>query len=573
MSYFSEKNIKKIVFASSIILVAILTVVYSLLFIVDKYLEFKQDIPKIETDYLEKQRDRLKYTVSLQVNQIDFHQKSLKAHLKNDLKARIIEAKNIAFGLYSQNHQLMSSQELQTLVLQALRPLQFSKGRGYFFVYTMSGRSQLYPPNVSNEGQLAEDLFPEKSLEIFYKLRNLAKNNGEGFLEYDWPLPDDQKGKLYRKVTYVTSFEPFDWFLGAGEYFEDFDNLSKEELLSDITGSVGSNPQSYFFIYDLHNINGGDDFATMLLNPNRPDLIGKKLSDDYQDPQGNMFRKEFLEGLRQTGDAFVIYWYKKPGDTSPKPKLSYFKLYPEWNWVVAKGIYIDDLDKIIQREKDELQIKLKNKLLIFTLILILTVTSVVLIAHYFTKGINTIFVEYKNIQETHRNELENINRDLHKRATTDNLTGLYNRQYFNERLDQEVNRVIRYQHGISLVLFDIDFFKNVNDSLGHIAGDSVLIELSDFVNLKTRQSDLLARWGGEEFVLLLLEMGSERSFDIAQNICNGVAAHNFSVERQITCSFGVTTYIQGESTTDFINRADKALYCAKGSGRNLVVLR
>jgi two-component system C4-dicarboxylate transport sensor histidine kinase DctB len=82
-----------------------------------------------------------------------------------------------------------------------------------------------------------------------------------------------------------------------------------------------------------------------LVNPNRPDLVGTKLADDYRDAHGKEFRKTFLKGLREQGEAYVTYWYKKAGYKDAKQKLSYFKLYPEWNWVIAKGIYPDDLEK------------------------------------------------------------------------------------------------------------------------------------------------------------------------------------------------------------------------------------
>lgn len=570
MGYFTEKNIKKIVFASSIILVGILTVVFGILFVSDKYMELEKELPKIEAEFIDQQKEILEYAVNLQINQIDFHRKHLKANLEERLKSRVVEAKAIATNIYHQNKQKMSQEDVEELVLQALRPIRFNQGRGYVFIISMSGQMMLFPPNIDHERRMVSEVFPESKVDVIYGLRDVVAVNGEGFYEYDWPLPTGRPDILYRKLSCVTSFEPFDWFLGAGEYYLDFGEMTKENVAEDITVSMGPNPKNYFFVYDLHDINGGKDFATMLVNPNRPDLVGTKLSDDYRGARGGLFRKEFLAGLRENGEAFVTYWYKKAGHEQPKQKLSYFKLYPEWNWIVAKGVYLDDLDTIILREKEQLQVKVRHKIAVFAVLLLLAVACVVIIAHYFTKGINAIFVEYKVIQEKQQFELEEINKYLHKRATTDNLTDLYNRQYFNDRLGEEIGRITRYPGAVSLILFDIDHFKQINDNFGHLAGDDVLKELSALIRSHIRQSDLFARWGGEEFVILLLEAEKKESLVVAEKLCRIVANHTFAVRENITCSFGTTTYIPGEGTGDFINRADQALYLAKEGGRNRV---
>lgn len=414
-------------------------------------------------------------------------------------------------------------------------------------------------------------VFSGQKLQVFYDLIDVVKQNGSGFLEYNWPVPGGDPDRLYKKISYVTYLNQYDCFVGAGEYYEDFGDMTKESISADIEKNMGYDPKDYFFVYQLHNLEGGQDFATMLVNPNRPDLIGTKLSDDYRGAHGKEFRKSFLKGLRDKGEAYVTYWYKKAGYKDAKQKLSYFKLYPEWNWVIAKGAYLDDLEKKILFEKQALAGEVKKKLIAFSLLLLLAVLVVIVIAHYFTKGINSIFVEYKTIQEKQHLELERINKYLHQQATTDNLTELFNRQYFNEHLGQEILRAERYKRTMSLILFDIDLFKHINDNFGHLAGDGVLKELAGLMQSQIRQSDILARWGGEEFVILVHETGRDFSHVLAGKLCQSIALHNFSNNKKITCSFGVTEYIAGEIPSEFINRADQALYQAKEKGRNRVV--
>ena len=103
----------------------------------------------------------------------------------------------------------------------------------------------------------------------------------------------------------------------------------------------------YVFIYKVHNLNGGDRFATMILNSNRPDLIGKLISDNYTDIKGFAFRKEMLRLIRKHGEAFVQYYYKKPNSNQILPKISYFKYYKPLSLIIASGVYLDDIDHIV----------------------------------------------------------------------------------------------------------------------------------------------------------------------------------------------------------------------------------
>lgn len=573
MVFLSEKNIKKIIFSSSIILVGIISTVFSTLYITDKYLELGNDLPKIEENFVRQQKEMLHYAVSMQINQIDFRRKQIKERLRESLKSRVHEAKAIANHLFNQNNRNNSQEEIENLVRQALRPLRFNRGHDYFFAFGMDGTIHFYPPDPSLEGQRAGQAFSGEKLQVIHNLRNIVRHKGEGFLDYEWPVPNTNQEKLFKKLSYVNYMQPYDWFIGSGAYYTDFEDTTKAEILMDIEKSMGADPRDYFFLYELHDISGGDDFATLLVNPNRPDLVGTKLSDSYRGAHGKEFRKEFLQGLRQKGEAYVTYWYKKPGHEEPKRKLSYFRLYPKWNWVVAKGVYLDDLEKIILKEKQTLEENVKNKLLVFSLLFVLTVSAVVAIAHLFTRGIHAILEEYKSIQQEQHQELERINMHLHQQATIDPLTRIYNRQHFNANLNREISRSERYRHSLSLVLLDIDHFKSINDTFGHLAGDAVLKELAELMRSNIRESDLLARWGGEEFVILALEADRTSARALAEKLCRLVASHRFSISQQVTCSFGVTAYISDEGAMALINRADQALYAAKKTGRNRVETR
>jgi len=168
---------------------------------------------------------------------------------------------------------------------------------------------------------------------------------------------------------------------------------------------------------------------------------------------------------------------------------------------------------------------------------------------------------------TDRKRAEEVLKQL---ATTDPLTGVANRRKFDEVLDAEVKRSSRYDIALTLLLFDIDHFKAVNDKYGHLVGDQVLVEFTRLVSENVRANDHFARWGGEEFVLLSAHCDEECTERFAEKLRLLIAAHNFPEVGQLTCSFGLSGLRPGDSAAGMVARADEALYQAKSQGRNQV---
>lgn len=156
-------------------------------------------------------------------------------------------------------------------------------------------------------------------------------------------------------------------------------------------------------------------------------------------------------------------------------------------------------------------------------------------------------------------------------STTDGLTGLNNRKKFNEILHSEFIRSRRYQRSLSVIMFDIDKFKQVNDTYGHASGDQVLINLSNLIEQNIRKTDSLARWGGEEFVCLLPETDMNNALITAEKLRKTVEDSNLHPSQTITISIGVATLEMLDATTDdLMERADQSMYKAKENGRNQV---
>ncbi len=172
------------------------------------------------------------------------------------------------------------------------------------------------------------------------------------------------------------------------------------------------------------------------------------------------------------------------------------------------------------------------------------------------------------------------NAQLHKRtkqlAITDGLTGLYNHQFFQENLEAEITRTKRYNHYVSLLILDIDYFKKYNDTYGHVQGDNILKGLSQILNETTREIDIVARYGGEEFVIILPETEKKKALSIAERTRRSIEEFDFSIKgfpegNRITVSIGGAVYpTNASSQVKLIERADAALYKSKDTGRNKV---
>ena len=166
--------------------------------------------------------------------------------------------------------------------------------------------------------------------------------------------------------------------------------------------------------------------------------------------------------------------------------------------------------------------------------------------------------------------IESERRDFEQQAITDGLTGMYNRTKIAELLLAELTRARRYSTVFSIIMFDIDFFKEVNDVYGHEAGDGVLMAITELSALNIRDQDVLARWGGEEFMVLAPETDLEGAKNIAQKLKEKIEEASFGSLDGITCSFGVTEWNENDNLDSLINRADQAMYAAKNGGRNRV---
>ncbi len=170
---------------------------------------------------------------------------------------------------------------------------------------------------------------------------------------------------------------------------------------------------------------------------------------------------------------------------------------------------------------------------------------------------------YEKIRELSERSLEDL-------AGTDSLTGIMNRRKFYEVLRREITRARRYGSSFSIILFDLDHFKVLNDNYGHSEGDRVLKELAELIRKRLREADAFARVGGEEFIVLAPDTGFDGAVELAERLRGAIENHYFGSKLKLTASFGVTSFTKGDDEDSLLKRVDNLMYIAKMKGRNRV---
>lgn len=353
------------------------------------------------------------------------------------------------------------------------------------------------------------------------------------------------------------------------EYQKSIHNSDFLELLKNINKKTND----YFFIFDKN--------GKVVLHSYKPILEGKNLLSSNNGFYKDATRKIILES---NYSKFIEYYWENPKTEIFEKKISFIKEVPNSNLIIGSGFYPSDIEIISENQKNiiikEYQDRLNHSILLATILFVLSVflakfiSSKLLIAfenlNYSIKKKNAELDDFnKNLDEKVSNRTQKLQEDYTRMkniASIDPLTQIYNRYAFFKEFDKLVN------HKFSLIMFDIDHFKKVNDTYGHDVGDFILYELCTVVENRLRDDDIFGRVGGEEFMILLPSTPVINATLIANRIKNDVENHDFKKVPKVTISLGVIESSGVTNSEQILKNVDIALYRAKNSGRNKVIV-
>jgi PAS domain S-box-containing protein len=318
----------------------------------NEYSFFLSESKLLREEYFRSEKAKLRMEVNNVVDYINYMKSTTKSRLESELKERVYEAVSIAENIYQENAGARPMDEIEKMFKDAVRPIRFLNGRGYYFAFTMEGIETLFADRPEMEGV---NMLPVQGAKGEYVVRDMidiVRKQQEGFYPYTWTKPG-QAGKDFLKIAFVKYIPFFDWTVGTGEYLDDFTGQVQDLVLERIVG-LKFLDEGYFF----GSLDGGYPLFT-----NGEITRGTQNIWNVTDPNGVKIIQEQQKAAQNPAGGFVEYSWPKPGSHDPVSKISYVRAIPEWGWMIGAGIYLDTIEELIVKNEIALKGKLVNKLI------------------------------------------------------------------------------------------------------------------------------------------------------------------------------------------------------------------
>ncbi|MFO7801994.1 MAG: cache domain-containing protein [Desulfovermiculus sp.] len=484
-------------------------------------------------------------------------------------------------------------------LLKRLADLRYA-GDPALFVITFSGKKLLEQGQVLSPPRDDWEQANSDGVKIVQELVQLARQENGGFLQYTW-IPRGKEDPK-QKISYVAQFPKWKWVIGAGIYLDDLEKqiqLQQKNLTQALRRSMLQ--IAGVLIGVLLCVFLGARWITKKLRANIG-YLNTSIKEAVQNPSEWLEERNFLfEELRSIASStnIMLKGRKEAEEALSKEKLYLEKLFHRAPLCIAlvdsQSRIIDvnqkftelfgysqeesvgqDIDELLTDQsnvdkayantehvargeeifREDLRRRKDGDMI---------PVAIYGVPFHTPEGDMHVYAMYQDISDKRAYENE-----LLRLSETDDLTGIFNRKKFENELRTELDIYHRYQNPSTLVIMDIDHFKRVNDEYGHPVGDELLKEVTALIQGEIRDTDVFARWGGEEFILLLRYALWGQAVTIAQRLRQRISQQEFCDGLHITCSFGVSQMQPGDSLASLVQRTDELLYQAKERGRNRV---
>jgi len=550
---------------------------------------------RISNQLKESMISRVKRSTTL-IEQV--HQNA-EAFLRDKLAKRVREAHKQASIILSKNADLPLSTQ-KDLITETLRPIRFNFGRSAINVMDIYGELQLLPDNISYEGHKFQDLKPKQKnhLPQLKVVIDQVRKDGELYVEgynainFNGSVSHSDANP---RVGFFKYLEPLDWVIGTSESVEAYEKETKERFLGIVAPL--ENKQLIKFIIVDYNLN-------LLIDPG-VEISEKEIPANQKlvhvlPENSKLFNKAITLAKEGKSEIIEAHWFNRK-TKQYEPILLYLESSPSWKWIIGSFVTLSGIEKEIGLNKARLTDRIENQITEITAILIVAYAITLIAALFIYRKVNwhfKLFIdhlqhaahdnlpvekdsisikEFDLLAHTMNEQLEKrleLQHKLEKLAQKDPLTDLYNRRRMDELLNLEASRVKRNNSRFSLILCDIDHFKQVNDGYGHETGDKVIIAVADILKQSLRQQDFVSRWGGEEFLIALPETDINQAIIVAEKIkdlCENSVVSNAGHNVHFTMTLGIDVFDNSKDIKATIAAADAALYEGKQTGRNVVI--
>ena len=344
-------------------------------------------------------------------------------------------------------------------------------------------------------------------------------------------------------------------------------------IIFDLFKNINKKTNDYFFIFDTD----GKVIVHSYLRHLEGQILKNSEVEHYKYATNKIIDKN-------NDSTYIEYYWQNPTTNKLEKKISFIRKIPHTNLIIGSGFYPNDLVKVAENQRDTLvkeyrkrlngAIALASLMIIISMFLAKNISNKLVFAfENLNRSINKKEEELETLQKDIENKVitrtQKIEEDFKKMeniASVDALTKVYNRFAFFKELDKLKGKKF------CLIMFDIDHFKDINDTYGHDIGDFVLKELCQVVNNKLRRGDIFTRYGGEEFIIIFPNSTIQATVSIANRIRKDIENHDFKKVPKVTVSLGVIEVKANTSQEVFLKNVDIALYKAKENGRNNAVI-
>ncbi len=338
------KSFPSIFFISITATTIIICIVGIALWSADTYMDFTANAKKVRKEFVEENRALSTAEVERAITYIKQFRRSTDSRLKDTIQRRVANAISLAHSIYFRHKDEFDREKLQALIMDALRPLRFDEGRGYFFATRMNGVELLHAdrPELESKNFLQSD--DELTVRTVREMIELVRQNGRGFYEYLWTKPGTH-GAEHKKVAYLEYFKPLDCFIGTGEYVEDITRDIQGEVISQLV-NIRFGKGGYLF---GSTWNGDPLFTNGVIT------LGGKNILDLTDPYGVKIIKEQIALSKTPRGGFSEYYWHKLDNPEPSKKIAFVQGVQAWQWVIGTGFYEDDMDAQIAARQEEMR--------------------------------------------------------------------------------------------------------------------------------------------------------------------------------------------------------------------------
>ena len=517
------------------------------------FYEFIQDSKSLEEKNINLHKDTLKREVSRAEQLIKHERSKLDSLIRKNIKDRVYEAHKIATDLYNKYKNTKSKNEIESLIIEVLRPHRFFQGRGYFFAVSLNGISKLSnTPQLEGENLLS--LKTKKGDYFIKKIIKIAKENKEGFYGYSWAKPNN-KGD-FDKIAFVKHFEPFDWLIGTGDYVIDVEQKIKQNVLEQIE-KIQFGKEGYIFVVNYD--------GTVMMNSGSPSIIGENILN-VTDANGVKVAHEVIKQAQDPSwDGFFNYSWKKRTTSKVAPKISYNQTVPEWRWYYGSGVYTDDINTEIEQQRDTLEDRLILQLF-FIITTILIAISILFIlskrrAYELNNDLKRLlnFFESLTIKSSPIDTKEFTYSEFNQLALSSNLMLEKQQELEKQRLKYE-NQILQNQKMSAINQLVGGISHDFNNLLGVILGYGEMLEskLNDNKQLMKYAHQINAAGKrGANLTKKLLSLTEQKNIETKNSDINSLLLDEEDLlKKSLTAKIKLTLQLKENLWPTLINQSD-----------------